>query len=282
MIPANNFYCRPNNFACRRNFACQPLCQPRCQPTCQAQCQFNCKPHCRVHCQLHCQVHCQVHCQQNPQQNPRQRPCCLYQPQRPKLTQPCDNVLSDYDICAINKRKDFGLFGCQDNNRVAKPVCELPKDNLPKYDLPFGIPIINTVNEDPEKAAAAKARAVSLYKSILCNLACGIEYLVTSYNICDIDIKGWGARVSDEIDNYSDALGEFYDMYGKYLNKKPDPQVQILLELFTSAITHYLCKNLFGPTLSSQFNLSNFITSFGNGNQNSGIADNNYSESDID
>ena len=82
----------------------------------------------------------------------------------------------------------------------------------------------------------AKQDTVSWLSNMLIGLTKGVEMLNSSYNPFDIDITGWSANTSANIEQYYSILGEIYEKYLK-AGKSYDPIAKLIFALITSLVT---------------------------------------------
>jgi len=104
------------------------------------------------------------------------------------------------------------------------------------------------------KSIRNKYIGVKWMSKLLVDVLWGVEHLNGSLNPFDIDLQGWSDQVNNDIDNYTDVLGELYEKYMKSGKSLP-PELKLISMLGMSAIQFHVSKRIVGG-----FNLNNNIT----------------------
>ena len=113
-----------------------------------------------------------------------------------------------------------------------------------------------TMDDDPDEMEAEyefqkerrnKANQVKLYKNILLNIICGIEFLNEKYDPFAFKLKDWSKTIAMDMDDYTEVIEEIYEKY-KDKGGKMAPEIRLLFMIIMSGVTYHLSQALFGPS----------------------------------
>lgn len=111
-----------------------------------------------------------------------------------------------------------------------------------------------TIDDDPDEIEAEiamhrerrnKHNQVKLYKNVLLNIVCGIEFMNDKYDPFDIKLRDWSKQVASDMDDYTEVLEEIYEKY-KDSGGKMSPEIKLLFMIIMSGVTFHLSQTLFG------------------------------------
>lgn len=108
---------------------------------------------------------------------------------------------------------------------------------------------VKTSDEDAKK----REQNVKFYKQVYLNAIFGLHFLNEKYDPFNLHLRDWPSKLANDLDDYTEVLGELYD---KYKNCKPiklEPEQKLYLMTVQSALTTHLTNYLFKKPVPDDF-----------------------------